>query len=162
MAVDEEAKQEAILKRRMESKASRTEVDRLTQIAQGKKEIEELQKPFVGAPMPNYDPSQIEQDPEKRKEKIHDAMGVDSGLDKLKLPEVEISDDVSYVSLTPEFRRAVHKFRNYDMSEDEYGVVHGYDKKTGKLIWVEEQPDEFRYANKDDLYRQELEDFITA
>ncbi|AHA54313.1 putative membrane protein [Emiliania huxleyi virus 18] len=68
-AVDEEARQEAILKRRMESKASRAEVDRLEQIAQGKKDIEELKKPFVGAPMPKYDPSQIEQDPEKRKEK---------------------------------------------------------------------------------------------
>ena len=87
--VDEEARQEAILKRRMESKASRAEVDRLEQISQGKKDIEELQKPFVGTPMPNYDPSKIEQDPEKRKEIIHKAMNIYKPIGAKK------SDDVS-------------------------------------------------------------------
>tara|TARA_B100000767_G_scaffold113962_1_gene108775 strand:- start:2773 stop:3345 length:573 start_codon:yes stop_codon:yes gene_type:complete len=164
-AVDEEARQEAILKRRMESKASRTEVDRLGQIAQGKKEIEELQKPFVGAPMPDYDPSQIEQDPEKRKKKIRDAMGVDSGSDTLPVVEYPDSD---LTASEREHKKILEMFQNHDVVfDDENWATHGYDKKTGNLIWVEDRlangmAGDFRYANKDDFYAKELKDFITA
>ena len=175
MAVDEEAKQEAILKRRMESKASRAEVDRLEQIAQGKKEIEELEKPFVGAPMPNYDPSQIEQDPEKRKEKIRKEMGIYSGLDT---PPVVNNPDSDLTAYEKAQKRRMEMYQNHDVVfDDKNWTSHAYDKKTGKLIWVKDHDatenslwGEFRYANKDDLYQQELADsyakelgdFITA
>lgn len=160
-AVDEEARQEGILKRRMESKASRAEVDRLEQIAQGKKDIEELEKPFVGAPMPNYDPSQIEQDPKKRTEKIRKEMGVDSG----ERPVVE-NPNFHKNPIVRAMEERLAMFDKHDIINDEYGTS-GYDKKTGKLIWVENRladgtAGEFRYANKDDLYKQELKDFITA
>ncbi len=159
-AVDEEARQEAILKRRMESKASRAEVDRLDQISQGKKDIEELHKPFVGAPMPNYDPSQIEQDSKKRKEKIREAMGIDGGLDTLPVVKHPDSD---LTASEREHKKILEMFQNHDVVfDEEYGTTHGYDKKTGNLIWVEDgnRGGEFRYANKDDLYRKEMEDFI--
>ncbi|AHA54314.1 putative membrane protein [Emiliania huxleyi virus 18] len=87
-------------------------------------------------------------------------MGVDSGLDKL--PEVENSD----YELTAYERAAKQRldmFDKHDIDNDEYGTS-GYDKKTGKLIWVKDsnRGGEFRYANADDIYRKEMEDFILA
>lgn len=139
-AVDEEARQEAILKRRMESKASRAEVDRLEQISQGKKDIEELQKPFVGAPMPNYDPNNLnrEQDPEKRMKDMREAMGVYNG---------NLTPPGERIELT-EFQ----KLQQRDLAMIKDNEVYddkAYDKNTGKLTWVFDNGT-WRYANKDD------------
>lgn len=152
-AIDEEEAKRIKLQERLKSKATSREIAQRDELAAIQQQIKDVSKPV--SPMANYDADAYEKtretDDAVRMNNIKNAMGVDDTGTMQKLPEVR-----------PRSAGTLKKLQWEQITDgNDIEVNRAYDKKTGKLSWVFDENGP-RYANKDDIFKYELYDFINS
>ncbi|UKZ11237.1 hypothetical protein EhVM1_000222 [Emiliania huxleyi virus M1] len=147
-SVDEDDKKRVKLQERLQSESTKRELAEHDELAAIQQKIKDVDKPVE--PMVSYDAAAYEKtretDDATRMKNIKEAMGVD---DTVHTPtEVKKRSDA---------RNAQLQWQQLSENNDIYDNK-GYDKKTGKLTWIFDGGNGPRYANKDDIFQQELSD----